>query len=194
VSPVVKSASWPSQRPVSIVLLAAVFADSIDLKGVTSSEVVVFAADLLLEASYFLRKEFDRTATTGADHVVMAAAVVLVLVAGDAVVEGDFAGQAAFGQQLQGAVDGGVADAGVSFLYEAMQFIRGKMVAGFEEGAKNGVALRRLLQADALEMPVKDLLGFADHLAGDGGLIIDALLQHGKPGQANVRLKTIFSE
>jgi hypothetical protein len=28
-------------------------------------------------------------------------------------------------------------------------------------------------------MAMKDLLGFADHLAGDGGLIIDALLQHG---------------
>jgi hypothetical protein len=28
-------------------------------------------------------------------------------------------------------------------------------------------------------MAVKNVLGFADHLAGDGGLIIDALLQHG---------------
>jgi hypothetical protein len=83
---------------VSIVLLAAVFADSIDLKGVTSSEVVVFAANLLFEAAYFLRKEFDGTAAAGADHVVMAAAVVLVLVAGNAVMEGDFAGQSAFGQ------------------------------------------------------------------------------------------------
>jgi hypothetical protein len=27
-------------------------------------------------------------------------------------------------------------------------------------------------------MAMKDFLGFADHLAGDGGLIIDALLQH----------------
>jgi hypothetical protein len=26
---------------------------------------------------------------------------------------------------------------------------------------------------------VKDLLGLANHLAGDGGLIIDAVLQHG---------------
>jgi hypothetical protein len=28
-------------------------------------------------------------------------------------------------------------------------------------------------------MTVQDPLGFANHLAGDGGLIIDALLQHG---------------
>jgi hypothetical protein len=27
-------------------------------------------------------------------------------------------------------------------------------------------------------MLVEDVLGFADHLAGDGGLVIDALLQH----------------
>jgi hypothetical protein len=29
-------------------------------------------------------------------------------------------------------------------------------------------------------MAVQDVLGFADHLAGDGGLIIDAFLQHGE--------------
>ena len=144
-----------------------------------SGEVVVFAANFLLEPADFLGKEFDRTATAGADHVVMAAAVVLVLVARDAVVEGDFAGQATLGQQLQCAVNGGVADPGVFFLDEAVKFIGGKMVAGFEESAENGVALRRLLQADTLEMAVKDLLGFANHLAGDGGLIIDAILQHG---------------
>lgn len=60
------------------------------------------------------------------------------------------------------------------------------MIAGFEEGAEHGVTLRHLLRADALEMPVKDLLEFTDHLAGDGGLIIDALLQHGGTGQGNV--------
>jgi hypothetical protein len=29
-------------------------------------------------------------------------------------------------------------------------------------------------------MAVKDVLGFAYHLAGDGGLIIDTLLEHGE--------------
>jgi hypothetical protein len=60
-----------------------------------------------------------------------------------------------------------------------MKLIGRKMVAGLEESMQNGVALRRLLQADSLEMPVQDPLGFTDHLAGDGGLIINALLQHG---------------
>ena len=109
----------------------------------------------------------------------MAAAVVLVLVAGNAVVEGDFAGQAAFGEELQSAIDGGVADAGVFFLDKSVQFVGGEMVAGFEERVQDGVALGGLLEADALQVLVQDFLGFADHLAGDGGLIIDALPQHG---------------
>ena len=163
-----------------VVLFAAVFADPIDLKGVPGGEVVIFAADFLLELADLLGKELDRTATVGADHVVVTAAVVLVLVAGDAVVEGDFAGQATLGEELQSAVDGGVADARVFFLYKAMKLIGGKMVAGFKKRAQNGVALGGLLQADAFEMAVQDVLGFANHLAGDGGLIIDAFLQHGE--------------
>ena len=81
-----------------MVLLAAVFADTVNLEGVTRGQVAVFAADFLLQVIDFLRKEFYRTAAPGADHVVVAAAIVLVLVAGDAVVKGNFAGEAAFRQ------------------------------------------------------------------------------------------------
>ena len=162
-----------------MVLFAAVFADTVDLEGVAGGEVVVFAADFLLQLADLLGEKFDRTAAFGADHVVMAAAVVLVLVAGDAVVEGDFAGQAALRQQFERAIHGGVADAGIFFLHQAVEFVGGKMVAGFEEGTEDGIALRSLLQADALKVAVKDFLGLAHHLAGEGGLIIDTLLQHG---------------
>src|SRR5579863_7084924 len=113
--------------------------------------------------------------------MVMAAAVVLMLVASDAIVEGDFAGQAALGEQFERAVDGGVADAGILLLHQAMQLIGGKVIAGFEKGAEDGIALRGLLEADALEMLVKNTLSFPDHLQGDGGLVINALLQHEKP-------------
>jgi hypothetical protein len=84
---------------------------------------VVFAANFLLELTDFRRKEFHRTSTLGANHVVVAAAVVLMLVPGDAVVERYFAGQATLGQQLQGSIDRGVTDPGVFFLHEAVQFI-----------------------------------------------------------------------
>jgi hypothetical protein len=83
---------------------------------VAGSEIVILAADLLLQLADFRGKEFDGAAAIGAHHVVMAAAVVLMLVAGDAVVKGDFAGEATFGEQFEGSIDGGVADAGIFLL------------------------------------------------------------------------------
>ena len=166
-------------------LLAAVFADTIDLEGVARGEVVVSASDLLLELADFLRKEFHRAAAFGADHVVMAAAVVLMLVAGNAVVEGDLTGESALGEKLQRAINGGVADAGVFFLHEAVEFVGGEMVASFEERAQDGVALRGLLQPHAFQMTMQDILGFPHHLAGERRLIVNAFLQHAGTASQN---------
>jgi hypothetical protein len=162
-----------------MVLLAAVFTDTIDLKCVSSGQVAVFAANLLFQLADFLGKEFHGAATIGADHVVMAAAIVLVLVAGDAIMKGDFAGQSALREQLQRTVYRRISDAGIFFLHQAMKFVGGEMIASFQEGMQNGVALRGLFQTDVFQMAVKDFLSLADHLARDGGLIIDAFLQHG---------------
>ncbi len=103
-----------------MVLLATVLAHPVDLEGVARSEVVILPADFLLQLVDFLREEFHRTAAIGADHVVMAAAIVLMLVARDAIMKGDFARQSAFGQQFEGAIHGGVADADVLLLYQTM--------------------------------------------------------------------------
>ena len=140
--------------------------------------VVMSAAYFLLQLIHFVREKFHRTAAFRANHVVMAAAVVLVLVTGDAIVESDFAGQAALGQQLESAIDGGVANSRIFLLHQAVQFVRRKVVASFQERAEDGIPLRRLLQADFLEVPVKNFLGLAHHLARDGRLVINALLQH----------------
>lgn len=145
-------------------------------------EVVVCAADLLFELTYFLRKEFYGAAAFGADHVVMTAAIVLMFVAGDAVVEGNDARKTALGKQFERAVDRGVTDAGVFLLNEAVQFVGGEVIAGLQEGAENRVALASLFQADILEMAMEDVLSFANHLAGDGGLIVDTFLQHWRAG------------
>jgi hypothetical protein len=83
-----------------VVFLAAVFADSIDLKTVPGCEVVVFVADFLFELADFRRKKFDRTAALRAHHMMVAATIVLMFVAGEAVVKRDFAGQTALGKQL----------------------------------------------------------------------------------------------
>src|ERR1039457_7083966 len=130
--------------------LLALTAEAVDLEGVAGGEVAVFAADLFFHLFDLRGKKLHRAAAAGADHVVMAAPVVLVLVAGDAVVEGDLAGQAALGQQLQGAVDGGEADARIAALDHVVQLFGGKMLVGFQKAAQNGVALAGVLQADAL--------------------------------------------
>jgi len=108
----------------------------------------------------------------------MAAAVVLMFIAGNAIMKGDLTCQSAFGQEFQGAVDGGVTDAGVFLLDEAVKFIGGKMIARLEKGAQDRVALGRLLQADALQVAMENILGLAHHLARDRRLIVDTLLKH----------------
>ena len=182
-----------------MVFLAAGFAHSIDLERVACGQIVILAADFLFKVPHLLREKLDRASTFRANHVVMAAAIVLVLIAGNAVVKGYLAGQAAFGEQLERAVDRGVSDACVPFLHQSMQFVGREMVARFEEGAQNRVALGSLLQSNAFQMAVENLLGLADHLAGEDRLVINALLEHG--GQDKIRIppgilkmKFIFSK
>jgi hypothetical protein len=139
---------------------------------------VVSVSNLLLETIDLGREKFYRTATPGADHVMVAAAVVLVLVAGNSIMKSDFAGQAAFRQQFQGAVNRGETNAGIFLLHQPVQFVSREVLAGFEEGSQDGIALRRMFQADPLEMPMQNLLRLTDHLGRDAGLIVNALLQH----------------
>ena len=159
--------------------LAAVLADPVDLKGVPRGREVILAADFLLQLADFRREELDGTPAIGADHVVVAAPVVLMFVTGDPVMEGNFAGEATLGQQFQGTVYGGVSDARIFFLHQPMEFVGGEMVAGLQKCAQDRIALGSLFQADALEMTVQDVLRLADHLAGKRRLVVDALLEHG---------------
>lgn len=159
-------------------LLAAIFAHPVDLKGVAGGGVMVLASDLLLQVVHFGREKFYRTAALGTHHVMVAAPVVLVFEARNAIVKGDFAGQSALRQQLERAVDRGEADTGVFFLHEPVQFVGGKVIASLEKGLQNRIALRGVFEAHSFEMLMQDLLRFADHLARDAGLIVNALLQH----------------
>jgi hypothetical protein len=171
-------------NPPGIFLVPAVFANAINLKGVPGGQVVVGEANLLLEFVDFGRKELYRTPTFGTDHVMVAAAVVLMFVASDSIVKSDFAGQAAIDEQFQSTVDGSESDARIFFSDQAMKLVEGKMLAGFEEGAQNSIALRRVFQANAFEMAVQNILRLANHLARDTRLIIDPLLQHAREFEA----------
>src|SRR5579864_7644146 len=128
--------------------LAAVFTDPVNLKGMTSGVKMIPAANFLFQLSYFRRKEFDRSPAIGTHHMMMAAAVELVLVAGHSVMKSHLAGQATFRQQLQSSVDGGKSDLWVLLPRQAKKLIGGKMITGLQEGAEDGIPLVGMLQAD----------------------------------------------
>ena len=114
-----------------VVLLSTFFANTVDLEGVAGSDIVILAPDLLLNISHFFCEKLHRTAALGANHVMVTAPVVLVFKPGDSVMKCNFAGQTALRQQFQRAIHGGVADAGIFFLDQPVQFIRGKMISRF---------------------------------------------------------------
>ncbi len=137
---------------------------------------MVLVTDLLLDFSHFRREEFDGGSALGANHMVMIAAIVLVLIASDTVVKGNLAGQATAGEKLKRPVNRGETDAVVFLLDEAVQFVGREMLTRFQERAQDGIALLGLLQANAAQMPEEDFLSFADVLPRDTRLIVDAFL------------------
>lgn len=163
----------------SIVFLSAILAHSINLKSVAGGYVMVLVPNFVFDFPNFLREKFHRSSTFRAHHVVMTTPVVLVFVTRNAIVKGDFASQSAAREQLQSSIHSREPDARISSLNQPMQFVDGKMLAGFEESPKDGVALASLLQANAFQMLKKDAFGLADILPRDGQLIVDSLLQHG---------------
>src|ERR1019366_4148756 len=158
-------APFVTSRQAALRFLLAALAYAVNLESVARRQVLVLAANFLLNAFDVARKELHRAAAFGADHVVVIAAIVLVLVTSHAVIEGYFAGQPAFGQQLQGAIDGGKSDALVMLLDQAIQLVGGEMVAGVEKGAQNGVALPGELKAHPFQVSVENRFGLAHHLA-----------------------------
>lgn len=80
--------------------LAAIFADTVDLKIMPGGVKAIFAPDLFLDLGDFRREELDRGAAIRADHMMMAATIELVFEASGSVRKWDHARQPAFGQQL----------------------------------------------------------------------------------------------
>ncbi len=143
-----------------------------------SASIRLLRMAAFLDRSDLLREKFDRSAALGTYHVVMTAAVVLMLVTRDAVVKGNFAGQSATSQKLQRPVDSGESYARIGFFDQPMQFVDREMFASFKERPQNCVALFGLLQAHATEMLQENSFRLADVLPRDGRLIVDSFLQH----------------
>ena len=154
---------------------------------------VILAANLFFELGYFRGEELDGDATVSAYHMMMAAPVKLVFIAGHTVMKSYFTGQTAFGQQFQGTVDRSEANFGIFLPCETEKFISRKMIAGLKKGAQDGIALLGMLQANALKMPVKDLLGFAHVLTRRRSMVVNPSLQHQRfPEYASRQMKMKF--
>lgn len=138
----------------------------------------MLAADLLFQAIDFRREEFHGSSARCADHVVMAAPIVLMLIASDAVVECDFAGQSALGEQFESAIDRSHADPGIALTHELVKLFDGEMFMSFEKSEEDSVALLGPFQADTFQMLLKTILGLPQPLLRDRDGIIDAFLQH----------------
>ena len=139
--------------------LLARLADTIHLKVVARGHVVVFASNLFLYLVDLRRIELHRAPALRANHMMMAATVVLMLVAGHAVLEGHLARQSALRQQLQRPVDRGEPDPRIVALHQMVQFLRREMATCLQKRAQDCVALSGVLQPDSFQVVTKTLLG-----------------------------------
>jgi hypothetical protein len=158
--------------------LPAIFADTVDLKIVPCGVKTIFASDLFLNLRDFGREELHGSAAFAANHVVMAATVELVFEARSAVGKWNHAGQSAFRQQLQGAIDGGESDFGVLLANKTKKLVGRKMVASFQKCAQNCIPLFGVLQPNPLQVTIEDLLGFAHSFPRGWCMIVNPSLQH----------------
>src|SRR5947209_12603890 len=127
--------------------------------------------------------------------MMVAAAVELMLIAGHAVRKRDGAGQPALPQQFERAIDRGEADLRVFLAHQAEKLVSGKMVAGLQEGAQDSVTLVSVLQPDALQVPVKNVLGLTHGFARGRRMVVDPSLQHwfrARPEPGNRQMKMNF--
>lgn len=95
----------------------------------------ILVPDLFFDLRDFRGKELNGSAALGTYHVMVAAAVELVLKASGSIRERNHAGQPAFRQQLERAIYRSESDLGVFLPHQAEQLVRGKMIARLQERA-----------------------------------------------------------
>src|SRR5262249_27072792 len=79
-------------------LLTTILTHAVDLEGVARGFVMMLVADLLLQTVDFRREKLNRASAVGANHMVMAAPILLVLVTSNAIMKCDFARQSTLRQ------------------------------------------------------------------------------------------------
>src|SRR2546422_3758225 len=138
--------------------LAALGADAVELHAVASHHEAEEAPDAVLEALQLLARELDDLAAALADDVVVVLALGLDrLEARLAVVEVTLGGEPDLLEQLERAVDGGVADSRVHLLDRRVELLDREVPRSPEKNTGNVVPLRGRLEAPLaqrlLELP-----------------------------------------
>src|SRR5947209_448870 len=145
---------------IHVLAALALRADAEDAKAVLRRLEPVPGDDCVLNGLQLGGVEFDCSAALGADHVVVVRVFVVVLVARAPVAEAHLAGESRLDQELEGTIDGGVADVRLFRLDEPVEVFARKVLLGAQEHVEDEVALRRPLQPGALYVLVENLFLF----------------------------------
>ena len=95
----------------------------------------------------------------------MGAAFQAQLVTNNAVLKIHFVGEAALGEELEGPVDGGVADARIAVSHEPVKLFSAEVFACLEEDVEDAVALGALFKTLFAKMVGKDPICFLDQIS-----------------------------
>jgi len=146
-----------------------------DLKGVTRRAKPKLTTNSALDVFKFRNKKLDRITARGANHVVVRSTIQAEFVARDPIVKIDLISKTALGKQLESAIDGCIADAGIALSHQPMQFLGAEMVARGYEHIKNAVALCTLLEPLFAKMLGKDAGSLSGQISAIRVHLIDAL-------------------
>ena len=106
-------------------LSAAVDADADDAQQVLGDFEAMLGGHRVLDGFEFGGVKLDDLAALRTDHVVVMLVFVVVFVVGASIAEPDFACEPRFGEEFQGSIDGGLADARIFFLHQTVEIFVG---------------------------------------------------------------------
>ena len=153
-----------------------------DLKGVPGRlkpELLTYSVFDLFEFRY---KELDRIAAGGANHMMVRSTVQAKLIARDPVVKIDLIGKAALCEELERAIDGRIADAGIALPHQPMQLLGAEMLTRGEKDVEDAVAFGTLLKAFLAEMRSKDSQSFCGQILAIRTHIVDTFFRRRAQG------------
>jgi hypothetical protein len=139
----------------AVAFLAEGFAAGFDAEGVLHGAVAEAAGDAVVEDVDAVVLELDDLAAVDADEVVVGGAIEEIgVVGGLTVAEVDFLEEAGFGEEGEGAVEGGAGAAGFMSAEPVPEFVGCEVLVGGKNGVHQGVPLGGIAEALVLDKGV----------------------------------------